>query len=241
MAIVIYRMAEQGSGSPHRAGAIPGQQHLAPLLDRLAGGPSLDEPGEAVALDVVLDMDEVETATASYLKATFLYLLRRAGAVEAGVLRPLDRSVQARDQVGRASQAALNIFPMVAGLSPDVREELDELLVGRKLSALEVVELEGQRILQARLRGVREGIVVDTLRILMREGEATAAQLFERYGSGINVTGWNNRLADLHWLRLARRRKEGRFWIYAPVAEEIVDDSVVDDSVEAVAEEVLLR
>jgi len=128
----------------------------------------------------------------------------------------------------------LNIFPMVTGLSSDVREELDELLLGRKLSALEIVELEGERVLKARLRGVREGMVADTLGILMRESEATASQLFERYGGGINVTGWNNRLADVHRLRLARRRKEGRFWIYTPVAQEIVEDGA-----EAVAEEVL--
>lgn len=246
--MIIYPMAEQGIGSRDRAGAIPGQQHLKPLLDQLGSGPGSDEPG----MTVLLDMKGVETVTASYLKATFLYLLRRAGALELGVLRSLERgserTVEARDpaaEVERAGEDTLNIFPMVAGLSPDVREELDDLLLLRKLSALEVMELEeseqagSERILQARLRGVSGGIVADTLKILMREGEATASQLFERHGGGINVTGWNNRLADLHRLRLARRRKEGRFWIYRPVAEEIIQDASGAFAIGSISEEVL--
>lgn len=208
--MIIYRLAVQGDGYPHRSGAIPGERHVAPLLEEIGLGPRSDQPGEIV----IVDMAGIETVTGSYLKATFLRLLRRAGA---------PGSVLGESGAGGLGEGLLNIFPMVAGLSDEVRADLDDLLQLRKLCGLEVLETEGERVVRARLLGMREGAVVETLRIVVREGEATAARLLERYGGNINVTGWNNRLADLHRLRLARRRKEGRFWVYTPIAEQVVE------------------
>lgn len=208
--MIVYKVRDQKGFSPHLSGATWGEKHLTPLLrqlDRMAR-----TPGEIV----VFDMEGVETVTASYLKATFLRLLRRSGVVIEGSLA---------GQV-EGAEVPLDVFPVVSGLSADTREELDEVLIPRKLSCLEALEIEPERIIKAQLRGGRNGVVAATLEALVCEGEATATQLYERYGHDINITGWSNRLFDLHQLRLARRSKQQRQWVYEPIAENIVMEAI---------------
>lgn len=208
--MIIYRVQDQKGFSPHLAGATLGEKHLSPLLRQL------ESASEVAGETVIFDMEGVETVTASYLKASFLRLLRHAGVVSEGLPKNLDDDAEAQ----------LDIFPVIAGLSEDVREELDEVLTPRKLSCLEAVEFEPGRVIRAQLHGVRDGVVAATLEGLTRERQATATQLYERYGHNINITGWNNRLFDLYQLRLARRSKRDRQWIYEPVAEEVVTEVI---------------
>lgn len=208
--MIIYRVRDQKGFSPHLFGATLGEKHLTPLLCQLNRMARI--PGEII----VFDMEGVETVTASYLKATFLRLLRCSGVT-------IESSL-----AGQVEDAglSLDIFPVVAGLSADAREELDEVLVPRRLSCLEAIEIGPSRVVKAQLRGVRNGVVAATLEALVCEREATATQLYERYGHDINITGWSNRLFDLHQLRLARRSKRERQWVYQPIAEDVVMEAI---------------
>jgi hypothetical protein len=187
------------NGLPNVAGATLGQEHLNKVLgalNRIVG-----DPGEIV----VLDFEGTETATASYMKATVLALLRqgREGA-EGGFLNL--------------------IFPVVANLSAEVAEELDQVLIANRLPCIEALTLSSTRVQRGRVRGVLDAALGETLAALVSEGAASATQLFEtrRKEVPISVTGWNNRLAELHRFRLAWRRKHGRQWVYEPITEEVI-------------------
>lgn len=191
-------------------GATMGEAHRAPLVCELEADPiarDLDGPGEIV----VLDFDGIESATASYLKATLLWLLGRSGS--------------AASSVPDAANAPLNVYPVVAGLNAEVSGELDELLRGHGRSCLELVRMVGDEILSARLRGPLDKTLRETLAILTEAGCATATELHQRYPQErpITVTAWNNRLSDLTTRRLARRTRQGRQWLYQALSREVSD------------------
>jgi hypothetical protein len=56
----------------------------------------------------------------------------------------------------------------------------------------------------------------------MASGEITGAELERQFPEEtIKATAWNNRLKDLHNMRLLRREKRGREQVYSPVVAEI--------------------
>ena len=117
---------------------------------------------------------------------------------------------------------ALSIYPLVAGLNPEVRNELDDILLAYRMPCLEALKHSDRKILRAVLHGTLDDALSDTLAVLTQCESATATSLHDRFHDRkISATGWNNRLADLHQLRLALRRKVGRQWLYEPVAAEV--------------------
>jgi len=192
----------------HAAGATLGQEHVQPLRKQLQNA---DDD------IVVLDLSRIESATASYLKATVIWLIQSAK------LAAVDGR-ESRAPRGAHDPVPLRIYPLVTGLSADVREELDAVLPGFRLPCLEALQYSKDRISRASLHGPLDDAGSDTLKVLSQCGSATAASLCDQFADRkISATGWNNRLADLYALRLARRRKEGRQWVYELVATEVVN------------------
>lgn len=202
------------ASTAHAYGATLGEEWLQPLVaslvseaDTLAGS-----SGEVI----LLDLTGIETATASFLKATIIALLK-AG----------QRAAIGEQQLAGANVPALpawNIFPCVMGLAADVREELVEVLGSPRLVCLEVLEWDATTIHKARLHGTLERTLWDTLASLISAPSGlTASQLHESHREeGINQTAWNNRLSDLFRLRLVRRVRQGRHWLYSSIAREVI-------------------
>ncbi|HYI01900.1 hypothetical protein [Hyalangium sp.] len=204
----VYQLAikDKSTGVPHLHGATLGQEHRKPLLDELEGHPELVTGKGAI---VVVDFAGIESVTASYIKATVLAFIR-AGIHFVDPNEPSDLP-------------PLNIFPVVTHLSSEIAEELGEVMSSSRHVCLEALQIDGGVVSKARLIGSPDLSVIDTLQSLVREGSATATQLFEKdQAKNITVNGWNNRLADLYRLRLACREKQGRQWLYIPVAKQVL-------------------
>lgn len=205
MNIIAYRL-NQSPKPIHVAGATLGQKHIELLRKRIQNG--ADEI-------VIVDFSGIESATASYLKATIVWLIQSARLA-------LTNGVNHGAPHGPHDPIPLSIYPVVAGLGADVREELDAVLPGYRLTCLETLKRSERRIQTAVIHGPLDHALQDTLRALTECGSGTASSLHKRFPDRkISITGWNNRLADLHMLRLAMRRKEGRQWLYEPVAAEV--------------------
>jgi hypothetical protein len=203
--VLIHRLSTQ-ERRLHVAGATQGHEHLRHLLPHLQR-----RQGEIV----VLDFTGIESATASYLKATILWLIQCA------VLPPSPGGRSSLYERGPYDLRPLDIYPVVAQLGEDVREELDAVLPGYRLPCLEAVRHSEHQISQGVLHGPLDAALADALDVLTASRGGTATFLCERSGGAISVTGWNNRLAELHSLRLATRRKEGRQWVYEPIIAEV--------------------
>jgi hypothetical protein len=167
------------------AGAEIGASHATMLRERaLATGLS--------TVGLVLDLQGVESITASYLKQIV------------AVFEP-------------AAQGQPEIYPFVANIgSSDVRFELEAYLSGAD-RAMQEITLLGEGFGPASLLGRLESSAADTYRELTERGPATAAELHERHASlASGQSTWNNRLVRLFELRLAHRQRVGRHWIYRP-------------------------
>lgn len=192
-------------------GATLGQDHLEPLRERLT-----KMPIQSAQL-VVLDFAGIEVVNASYLKATSLWLLR------CGMLQ-VEIEEGRRNLGAPAILPALNVCPLVASLSSEVAEEFDTLLRSERLPFLEAVQWERESILKARCWGPLDHALQNALEALSREGTSTATELCEKYPQrpSIKPTAWNNRLAELYRLRLVRRDRAGRQWLYSPISREVI-------------------
>ena len=74
------------------------------------------------------------------------------------------------------------------------------------------------------LLGQADTAATKTLEAVEDADQATALELHERFArteGSVGPTGWNNRLADLYHARLARRRRQGKSWIYYPLARKV--------------------
>ncbi|HVX90623.1 MAG TPA: hypothetical protein VHC20_03225 [Candidatus Paceibacterota bacterium] len=161
---------------------------------------------EVLAPLVVFDFDGIESASASFLKALVFGLLPEA---------------EPRTGLAQEAEQPPEAFPVVAGLSPLVREELVDYVELAGTVAVEAIELNGEELLRARLVGHLDDALKSTLCALLRKGASTATELHAEAGIAINITAWNNRLSDLHSRRLARRRRNGKQWVYEPIAREL--------------------
>ncbi len=194
----------------HATGATLGQEHLKALRQRL------QNTGDNITEEiVVVDFSKIKSATASYLKATIVWLIQCARLNANDGLNHSQSS-------GPHELVPLPIYPLVAGLTAEVRSELDDVLPAYRLPCLEMLKRSEGKILRAALHGPLDDALADTLRVLTKCGAATASSLQNRFKDrGISTTGWNNRLADLYKVRLAVRKKVGRQWLYEPVAVEV--------------------
>jgi len=211
--VVSYKVREHADNCTIGIGATLGQQHLEPLFELLRERREESHSKIGFCSEiVVIDFDGIEAATASYMKALVLPLLvGDTGAIRETVISPED-----------PRNGGFNIYPVVAGLSDDVREELDGVLRLRGVPCLEVLTWSSSDISSARLLGALDAILKNTYAMLLREQEATASDLHAKYvGERITTTGWNNRLADLYRLRLVTRHKMGRQWMYRPIVSEV--------------------
>ena len=177
---------------------------LRPKSSRLAGSAIGDEHARQVAQQLqsaasgdnlaVFDFAGIESASASYLKR---------------LLNPFLADIETGDE------ATARFSPVVVNATAtDLLEELDDYLAGKE-KALVVAADDTAGLRFVRLLGRLDGAAAETFDELRRHREVTAQQLFERHPERTtNQTAWNNRLAQLVSLRIASRRREGRFWIY---------------------------
>lgn len=208
--VLIFSVSSQLHGHRVASGALTAKEHAAKAVSQL-------EEANEVGTLVVFDFADVELATASYLKATVLWAVTcgrmHAGIIDAEELRSLD-----------ASQfQPLNIFPLVANTNAEIETELEEIFGGRWLACAIATQITAKKVVKAKVVGKLEPTAAKTLKAIKGLGEFTAYDLVERFPKeGINATAWNNRLVDLHRLRLLRRRKQGKFWKYQPVADQLI-------------------
>lgn len=194
---MIFKVAELAGHQANLAGATFGGELLARVVEQL------DTTGTSHVPLVVFDFTGIESASASFLKALVFGLLPA----------PTRDSSDQRNRV--------EAFPVVLGMQQLVREELVDYLGLAGRAAVEALSLQGEELLSARLLGHLDEALHRTLVALLRKGAATATELHAESGGKINITAWNNRLADLYVKRLARRRRQGKQWIYEPIAREL--------------------
>ncbi len=178
-------LAQLPPASSILAGAEIGASHATMLRERALG---TGQP----TVRLVLDVQGVESITASYLKQVF------------AVFEP-------------AAPGQPEIYPFIANIgSQDLRFELESFLSGVD-RAIQEVALRDGRFEPTALLGRLESSAAETYRELTERGPATAAELHERHASmASGQSTWNNRLVRLFELRLAHRQRAGRQWIYRP-------------------------
>lgn len=190
---------------PHALGATLGQDCMAKLDAELSAAKDQD-------CGLLLDLSAVKAVNGSFLKATVFWALQ-CGQAEVQQAMPTSKD--------RWAVRPLRIFPAVSGCSGEVADDVIEFFNGRGLPMLHVDKRKPDEFVRARILGNLDPILDRTLAALAKHGEGTAATLAAQSNEKITLNGWNNRLADLHLLRLARRRREGKFWIYSPTAKAI--------------------
>jgi hypothetical protein len=117
----------------------------------------------------------------------------------------------------------MDIYPLVVNLTEPVRQELVEFAASRSLPLAIATVLESTNtVAVATIEGGLEPVLRQTLSRVAAAGEASAPQMHaEHPDEGVAVTAWNNRLTELCALRLVRRRRQGRSWLYQTIAKEI--------------------
>lgn len=183
-------IAELKPASKRPSGAVTGEAHAKQLRQLVAASTVPD--GEVV----ILDFKGIESASASYLKRLLQPFFAPADDPE-GFSKEL-------------SPAAINVE------SSDLREDLDDYLAG-KGRALIIARSTNKQLKFKDLLGKLDRAASETFYELRDLKKATALQLYGRHGNETsNQTAWNNRLVLLVEMRLARRNREGRTWVYQP-------------------------
>lgn len=147
---------------------------------------------------VLLDWSDIEVATASYFTGTYIRLLRMT------MTGDMDR------------------YLILAGLNDTC---LDELKLALELTGLVGLMTDcGKKefIKNVRAFGKLEPAYVEALEAVQRTNGISASELYQQSARGkdrIGKTAWVNRLTNLHRLRLVRKQKSGRQFIFKPVNE----------------------
>lgn len=178
--------------SPRLHGATIGEAHAQQVCDQIANQQDAGDP-------IILDFTGVEGASASYLKR---------------LIHPFFATSDDPQYLHR------EIAPILINVeSADLKEELEDYLAGKG----RVLILADQNPNPPRFRqllGHLDGAAADTFRELQEMKKSTAAELYERHREETtNQTAWNNRLAQLVDMRIARRNRVGRFWVYEPTVQ----------------------
>lgn len=178
--------------SPRLHGAAIGEEHARLVRGLIIRHPESDD-------SVILDFSEVEGASASYLKRLLHPFFAPPGDPER-----LPREI---------APIAINVE------AADLKEELDDYLAG-KGHAMVLADRLSKRPRFRQLLGRLDGAAAETFKELQALKKSTAAELYERHRQDTtNQTAWNNRLVQLVELRIARRARVGRFWVYEPIVQ----------------------
>lgn len=171
----------------HPTGSVIGAEH-AEQLRAICRSANPEEP-------LVIDFQGVEAVSSSYLKQVLNFFITEKSELE-----------------GSFSEQPLILINLD---TEDVVLDVEAFLTSRARVAIVAVESEGG-LRHSRLLGNLEGAAAETFKELLKWPQVTAQELYERYPNRTsNQTAWNNRLAQLIDLNIAKRRKEGRFWIYS--------------------------
>jgi hypothetical protein len=191
-------------------GATLGSQHMENLYQSIA------KQAIPVGEIIILNFKGIEQVNGSYIKTTALWVFlcgqMAVNAAKASIpprhfsdLRPYD------------------LYVAVSNLAPDVRNEFNDFLQPRRIPMLLAKRFNDKNIEEAVLLGHLDDALRMTLEALVKHGVATAPRLSDLYPNvNITVTAWNNRLNDLHALRLVRRVRSGRSWEYQPLTKKII-------------------
>jgi hypothetical protein len=148
-------------------------------------------PGETI----VLDWKGIEIASASYFGSTFVTLLRMA------INGELDR------------------YFILVGLNKTAMEELKLVLDLQQLVAL-VGDLKDGKVKNLQIVGSLDPAYAETLEALQQKAPVSATELHKHSRSKIGKTGWINRLTNLHRLRLAKKERVGREYVFEALGRE---------------------
>lgn len=144
---------------------------------------------------VLLDFAGVDLATSSFLSEVVL---------------PLRDHLRLRGQPG---------YVVAANLKDEVCEEIEEMLRRSGDALLTCTTTAAGQIGDVQLCGTLDDKLHETLSLVSRKGETTAARLHEEYRAAdpVGATAWNNRLASLAAKRLVVEILRGRTKKYRPV------------------------
>lgn len=207
---MIVRISELEPKSTQPLGATLAEQHMASLHADIAKGRL--EPGTSV----VFDFTGIKSVNGSYIKGTihWTWVCGQLSAVKS------PSNVIPRSQ---ADPRSYEVFVAVAGVNQDVMEELVEFYDARKLPMIVCDRWAEESIEKGRLIGHLDRALLGTYMALQALGDATAPELHAHHPDHkVSVTAWNNRLSDLHALRLVRRERNGRAWRYHPLAKRTI-------------------
>jgi hypothetical protein len=196
--------------SPTGLGATLAELHMVAVHKAVADGTI--PPGTLV----ILDFEKIGAVNGSYIKGTASWLLT-CGQLSSG---NTENIVPPRHV---ADPRPYDLFVCVTGLSPELVTEFQEFLKPRLLPLLFAKKLAGGAVQEALLLGHLDPALRFTLNAVTNNGTCTAPQLHEMFpDQKITVTAWNNRLNDLHSLRLVRRVRVGRSLEYSPLTKNIL-------------------
>ena len=222
-----FRVRDYLGSQPVAAGVELGRTHAAKVAALLDAAP----PTPASAL-LGWDFEDVTVASISYLKATLLHSVAW-GRWHAQALTHIES-----DWMDRQGDQARDVFAFALNVNEEVADAVDHafarqgwpVLVGTSvvqdshdgLDEQAVQPLE--RLASATLFGQIDPAAARTLEAIEGSDQCTALELHERFARTQNIgpTGWNNRLAELYRARLARRSRQGKFWIYQPLAKSVI-------------------
>jgi hypothetical protein len=211
MDVIAFPVRNELHGHTVAAGASTGSLHAQKIVSQFA-----DLEDDGLGVRVVFDFDGIEIASASYIKASILWLTT-CGRMHAGIMNPEElRTLET------THFKPLNVFPVVANANSEIQTELQEVFAGRGLACVITTEWSRTEISAGKVLGRLEPTATRTLKALVGMGEFTAYDLQERFPKdSVNTTAWNNRLVELYRLRILRRRKQGKFWKYQTVADQL--------------------
>jgi hypothetical protein len=121
-----------------------------------------------------------------------------------------------------AADPGNDLFPILLNVADGWDEEL-QLLAQWNHQCYVLAEGRKWPPVRAVLIGSLDLALRKTLEAVIQFGEITGAELERRNPqAGVGATAWNNRLRDLHVMRLVARSKRGREQLYSPIIKEIL-------------------
>lgn len=207
---MVIRLRDCPPRSSVALGATLAEQHMALVYAAVDNGNIA--PGSLVTLD----FGGIDGVNASYIKGTALWLFT-CGQLFA---KNQDPPISPRHL---ADPRAYDVYVCVTGLTNEVKAEFQELLKPRGLPLLLARRFKAAIVEEAVLLGHLDPALRLTLDAVVRQSTVSAPGLHVSFpNEKITVTAWNNRLNDLHALRLVRRVRAGRTWQYESLTKRIV-------------------
>lgn len=190
-------------------GAAAGQRLLSEVLNSFPRA-SAGELGIVVGFDLA----DVDLATTSFLKTSVLPLFQSSR---------LSTDPAAQTMTDAFGLPSLNAFPVIVNAKPEVEELADEIFGRRGFPLLSLKMDAGSEFVGGRMVGFLDEVLARTMRGWGDGERHTAASLQDKFpDQAITQTAWSNRLNDLWRVRLLRRVRQGKSWIYQPVANGVI-------------------